>query len=293
MPGAMDAALHVALERLLEHLVHELRCALPDRLVGVYLQGSFALGAADEDSDVDFVVAVGRPLRRDGVRRLQDLHDRIHDLPNPWARRLEGSYFEAELLRTCGRREERTWYLDNGARRLIRSRHCNTAVVRQTLRRHGICLWGPEADTLVDEVPTALLRDEILTTMQGWGHEILSDPCRFAGRWQQGFIVLSFCRMWRDLATGEVGSKQRGAAWAKSQLDRAWWDLIDRAWSTRRDPALAVRMPPDRHDWERTLSLVRIITDECAPWDPDERPQRRPALTEQHQRPRHGSMSLR
>lgn len=261
----MDNALRTALDVLLEQLVDELRCVLPDRLVGVYLQGSFALGAADEDSDVDFVVVVGKPLRRDGVRRLQDLHDRIHDLPNPWARRLEGSYFEAELLRTCGRRNERPWYLDNGARRLIRSRHCNTAVVRQTLREHGICLWGPEADTLVDEVPTALLRDEILTTMQEWGHEILDDPRRVASRWQQGFIVLSICRMWCDLATGEVGSKQRGAAWAKSHLDGAWWDLIDRAWSTRHDPAVAARVPPDPQDWERTLLLVRLITNECAP----------------------------
>jgi predicted nucleotidyltransferase len=171
----IDAALREALEELLGQWVDELQRALPRQLIGVYLQGSLALGAADVDSDVDFVVAVERALRRSEVARLQALHASIHDRPNPWARRLEGSYFPAALLRTYGRPGERLWYLDHGARKLVRSTHCNTAVVRQTLREHGIRLSGPEPGMLIDEVPPDVIRDEIQVS----GYSSIAQPWAF------------------------------------------------------------------------------------------------------------------
>ncbi len=52
-------------------LVDGVRAALEDDFVGAYLVGSFALGAADEFSDVDFVVVTERVLGADAVERLQ------------------------------------------------------------------------------------------------------------------------------------------------------------------------------------------------------------------------------
>jgi hypothetical protein len=244
---------------ILADLADGLKEAIPNQLVGLYLQGSFALGEADEHSDVDFVVAVRWPLDDRAVARLQVMHGHLHDHHDAWARHLEGSYFPLEVLRDCERRDERLWYLDNGARQLIRSSHCNTAVVRQIVREHGVVITGPDPEDLIESIPASLLRTEIRVSMRTFGAEILADPTRFANRFYQGFIVLHFCRMWCDLESGSVGSKRRGAAWVKERAGRPWDSLIDGAWATRPDPARSVRTPADPADFEHTLEFVRLV----------------------------------
>jgi hypothetical protein len=193
------------------------------------------------------------------VDRLQELHARIHDIPDRWARHLEGSYFPLPVLRGLVRRDEPLWYLDNGAQHLIRSTHCNTAVVRQTLRQHGVVIVGPEAGTLIDPVSVSDLRAEMLTSLREWAARILTEPDRWATRFYQGFIVLHHCRLWRDIETGTVGTKRQGTAWVKERIEPPWLDLIERAWPTRHDPATSVRTPADADDFARTLDFVRLV----------------------------------
>ena len=46
------------LNTVLRELVDRLQAALGDNFVGAYLQGSFAVGDFDQDSDCDFIVVV-------------------------------------------------------------------------------------------------------------------------------------------------------------------------------------------------------------------------------------------
>jgi RimJ/RimL family protein N-acetyltransferase len=255
------------LNAVLDRLVAEIRDALGDVFVGAYLQGSFAVGDFDRLSDVDFIVAVAEELSDDHVRALQAAHARVYGLACVWAQHLEGSYFPLHVLRRCDRRGRPLWYLNHGAWSLVRDGHCNTAVVRWIVREHGVVLAGPSPETLVDPVPTEVLREEILATIRDWGQEVLSEPERFSNRFYQGFIVLSYCRMPHDLHTGRVGSKREGAEWAKATLDPSWSGLIDRAWDTRPNPALSVRQPADPEEFERTLEFVRHMIEETAHLD--------------------------
>ena len=52
----------VELNAILGQLTRGVQAVLGLNLVGVYLQGSFACGDADEHSDVDFLVVIGQPL---------------------------------------------------------------------------------------------------------------------------------------------------------------------------------------------------------------------------------------
>jgi predicted nucleotidyltransferase len=81
----------------LVEFVKEVRAALGDNVVGVYLQGSFALGAADEWSDVDFIVAVDRTVI--DLTPLNAIHAHLYQQPVDWAKHLEGSYIPIALLR--------------------------------------------------------------------------------------------------------------------------------------------------------------------------------------------------
>jgi hypothetical protein len=247
------------LNAVLHQLVAGVRDVLGDALTGVYLQGSFAIGDFDRHSDVDFVVATEGELSDDHVRALQTAHARVYGLDCVWAQHLEGSYFPTDVLRDCGRRGEPLWYLNHGAWSLLRSNHCNTVVVRWVVREHGVVLAGPGPASLVDPIPTELLRQDILDDMRGWGHEILTEPERFNNRFYQGFIVLNYCRMLHDLHTGRVGSKRAGAEWAKAALDPSWSGLVDRAWDCRPNPALSVRQPADPEEFDRTLEFVRHV----------------------------------
>ena len=248
------------LNAVLSELTEGLQTILGSQLVGIYLQGSFAVGDFDRNSDVDYIIVVEPELTGDQVSELQSMHARIYDLDCAWAQHLEGSYFPKETLRLPPQPGETLWYLDNGARQLIRSVHCNTRVVRWQLRQHGVALVGPQPTTLMPTIPDAELRREILAVIHDWGGEILANPEHFNNRFYQGFIVLSFCRMLHSLHTATIESKRSGAEWVKAHLDPAWHDLIDRTWATRPVPEISVRTPADPADFQRTLEFVRHVT---------------------------------
>jgi len=256
-----DPTPYPGLNSVLQELVDSIREILQENFVGAYLQGSFAVGDFDEHSDVDFIVVVEEVLSNEEVDALQVMHERIYGLTSPWAQHLEGSYFPKDVLRDLSRRGEELWYLDHGARVLIRSDHCNTLVVRWTVREKGVVLAGPPPERLADVVPAEMLRAEIRDVITGWGREILEDPGHYENRFYQGFIVLNFCRMLHDLHTGDVGSKRAGAEWAKGHLDPSWPGLIDRAWACRPDPARSVRQPADPADYASTLAFVQYAID--------------------------------
>lgn len=247
------------LNEVLDQLVGRIRVALDSNLVGAYLQGSFALGDFDEHSDVDFIIVLDRQLTAGQVESLQTIHGRIFALECPWAQHLEGSYFPKDILRSMPNQGEQLWYLDHGAQRLIQSDHCNSIVVRWTLRNYGLTLTGPAPESLIEPIPVLLLRREIFATINEWGQEILANPERYNNRFYQGFIVLNYCRMLRDLIEGDLSSKRTGAEWAKRNLDPSWAGLIDRAWDGRPDPARSVREPADPNDFMGMLAFVRYV----------------------------------
>ena len=251
------------LNTVLAALLDRVQAVVADAFVGLYLQGSFAVGDFDEHSDVDFIVAMSRQLTAEQVAALNHLHDTLFEMPIPWARHLEGSYFPPDVLRDYARAGEPVWYVDHGARFVIESDHCNTALVRWVVREQGVTLAGPPPATLIDPVPVDVLRDEMRAVILDWGAEILANPEHFRNRFYQGFILLSYCRMLHDLINERPGSKLAGATWAKTHFDPAWHGLIDRAWDTRPDPATSVRTRPDPADFAATLDFVRLVMAEA------------------------------
>lgn len=247
------------LNAVLDALVSRLDDVLDDNLIGAYLQGSFALGDFDQHSDADFVAVIDDDLSPQQVDALQLMHDQVYHLGPEWARHLEGSYFPIAVLRDFERRGEELWYLDNGARALIRSDHCNTLLVRWIVREKGVTLAGPPPLTLLDPIPTQLLREEMFAVLMTWGQQILDDPSPWSNRFYQGFIVLNYCRMLHDLHTGYPGSKRAGAHWARRNLDPSWAPLIDDAWGSRPDPARKVKEPADPETYALTLKFLAYV----------------------------------
>jgi Domain of unknown function (DUF4111)/Nucleotidyltransferase domain len=248
------------LDVVLQELVGDVRDVLGESFCGAYLQGSFALGDADEDSDVDFIVVTHDEVTDAELDALQDMHRRIYALPSPWAQHLEGSYVPKERLRRVETPPSPLWYLDNGATELVRDAHCNTAVVRWILREHGVVLAGPDPTSLVAPVTPDELRAEERTAIDDWAEWAREPHPRFGpgamSRRQQGLLVLSFCRILHTLESGRVTSKPQAGEWALRALPAEWRSLIRRALDDRPGQWRQVHEQADPQAVERSLAFV-------------------------------------
>lgn len=271
------------LNAVLEHLSDNLRRILGDELIGLYLQGSFAIGDADAMSDCDFIAVVQSDLTPQTQAALQAMHAAIHDLPHePWRHRLEGSYVPAAILRRLtpeprdppGEPRGPGWkdpglsgsparrypfvYLDHGAKVLVRSEHDNTQVVRWSLREKGVTLLGPEPRTLIDPVTAAMLRAEVRQTMDD---ALAVDLEPMAMKAWQSFWVGLFCRILHTIATGQVSSKKAGAAWALAHLDPEWRGLIERAQKVKEGDRAEAMSPADPEEVAATRAFARYAVE--------------------------------
>ncbi len=80
------------LDELLAELLGHWQRILGENLVGAYVQGSFALGSGDQQSDCDWLVATRGSLTDLQIAQLRKLHDDIPTREGHWCHDLEGSY---------------------------------------------------------------------------------------------------------------------------------------------------------------------------------------------------------
>jgi predicted nucleotidyltransferase len=237
---------------------------LDDNLIGIYLQGSAAVGDMDVFSDVDFIVVTGKDLNEYELADLQKMHSDFYDRKsqNHWAEHFEGSYFSKDVLRRTDQLDVKLAYIDNGSSLLEWDIHCNTLVVRWCLREFGIALVGPSPDSLVDPVPADLLKAEIQQVMAEWGEEIFARGTN-SSRFYQPFITISYCRMLHTLTTGRIHSKPAGVAWALENLDPEWADLFYQVTAERGDSSERARQSADPTDMQRTLEFVAYANEKA------------------------------
>jgi len=248
------------LNRLLVELVAGAREALGDGFCGAYLQGSFAVGDADEHSDVDFVVVTEDEVTPEQRAELRALHQRLYALPTSWAQHLEGSYIPRAILRRADPERRPLLYLDNGATEFELDSHDNTLVVRWSLREHGVVLAGPDPRELVEPITADELRAEVRWALGLWQEWFRSTGS--IDRRALAVAVLSHARVLHTLAVGEVRSKRAGGEWALQTLDPEWAPLLRWALEDRPDPWTKVREPAD----PALLRRARQLADYAARW---------------------------
>ncbi len=245
------------LNKILASLVSESRLVLRENFLAAYLLGSFAVGDWDKDSDVDFMVVTEHDLSLEDVIVLEAMHTCIFATDSYWAKHLEGTYFPREWLKRLDDSLGQPYYLDNGSRELVRSKHDNELVVRWVARERGITLAGPSPSEFIDPMPASELCKEVLATMHTWAGEIKNGSYSIDSRWAQPFTVLSYCRMLHTLSVGRVESKPAGARWALAELDsRCWAGLIQRALDERPDQYLKCLQVADPMDVHSTLEFI-------------------------------------
>lgn len=234
---------YAELNGVLHDLVTEARCALGDAFVGAYLQGSFALGAGDLNSDCDFLVVVRARPDEQQEAALRTLH---RDLPRRdgfWNRHLEGSYAVAADLRTTAGLGREWLYVDHGSDQMAWSTHCNQPWTRWILRERGITLVGPCPVALLEPLPDDLLREAARAGLATLVDDVLA-WCPPTVAWCQRYLVVHASRGLYTVRTGEVASKRDALRWAMMHADPRWRPLLQQVQADRDlglDPAVAPR----------------------------------------------------
>lgn len=230
------------LDAVLTDLDQAVRAILGGSYVGCYLEGSFALGAGDAESDADFLVVTTEPPAGDAEAALRRLHDEIPTRPGIWHRNIEGSYAHVGSLRDNARVGEAWLYADRGHRELIWDAHCNTPHTRWVLRNHGIVVGGPPPAELVADVPEQALRAEARAALPGTldSIRVWADMDH---AWTQRYVVQTYCRVLFTAVNGRVASKPAALRWAHDNLDPAWRPLLAQVAADRLSPWQPVDPP--------------------------------------------------
>jgi predicted nucleotidyltransferase len=243
------------LNAVLVELAERAMAILGDNFVGAYLQGSFAVGDADLASDCDFLIPVHGPIQPTQEGALRALHREFPARDDYWAKRLEGSYPDKEELRMLAGLGKEWLYIDNGLSEMEWSTHCNTEVVRWSLRECGVTIIGPDPKTFVDEVSADVLRAKMRQEMAHFLPNLNAWTGIDRNAWSQRYAVTTLCRIMQTFDTGRITSKRAALLWGRDHLDGAWSDLIQRAIDDRKAQWDA---PANPDDVKRTLAFLEF-----------------------------------
>jgi hypothetical protein len=214
------------LDALLAELVGHWQRILGKDLVGAYVQGSFALGAGDQQSDCDWLVATRGPLTEPQIAQLRELHDEIPTREGHWCHDLEGSYAPVGELASVDHLGREWLFNNHGHRTLEWDDHCNRAYTRRILREHGITLTGPAPRSLMPVVPADVLRREAAASLPTLLDDLATWIDIDTSAWGQRYAVVTACRILYTLETAEVASKQGALEWALRTLEPRWRPLL-------------------------------------------------------------------
>lgn len=245
------------LDAILTGHIQAVRSVLGEQFIGGYLQGSFALGGGDAQSDCDFIVVTTTPPAGDVERELRRLHDGIPGRAGVWNQNLEGSYPDERSLRNVAGQGTQWLYANRGHRELIWSDHDNTPHTRWILRHHAVVIDGPPIADLVDEVPDVVMRAEARQALPGMIDGI-GEWADLGNAWTQRYIVQTYCRVFYTLETAGVVSKPGALTWGAQRFDSQWQPLIQQVQQDRSLPWHPVD-PPRPGSLARALEFAAYV----------------------------------
>jgi len=245
-------------DAMLRRLTIEVRAALAEQLVGVYLHGSLAAGGFELGrSDVDVLVVTEGELGKERLAALAVAHARLQASGLHWVTRLEVSYIPRDALRRYdpnktvhpALRMDGSFGHDGHGSDWVLQRH--------VIRERGIVLAGPEPHTLIDPVSPEQIRWAARETLHEWWAPQLDDHSRLRSDEYQAYAVLTMCRALYTLHHGDVAPKAAAARWARETLDREGAAGHGRSWSALIAQAEAWRHGDVLDALDETLALIR------------------------------------
>ena len=216
-----------ARDEIIEKYVHRSAEILKDKLTGIYLHGSAAMGCYQpKKSDLDFLVVVDEKLTAAEKREYMDMVLEL-DAEGP-AKGIEMSIVTRDvcdpfvyptpfILHYSRAHTERYRKDPEDYIRTMNGTDKDLAAHFTVIRSRGICLYGLPVREVFGEVPEKDYLDSIMDDVSGAGKEITDHPM---------YLILNLTRVLGYLKKKEVLSKQEGGTWGLKNLPEKYHPLI-------------------------------------------------------------------
>lgn len=226
-------ALPAEVKQLMGQYIAELKeIFLDEKIVGVYIYGSIALGAFHiETSDVDFVTVISDSVNEAEKQQLVELHKK---LSSTLGKRMDGMYIPlADLGKYNDEMNEYVYCAEGKAD--IGYWDIN-AVTWWTLKNQGITVIGKEAEDL----PFQIKWDDVVNTMKYnvehyWSEKVNRPYLFFIEEWVESAVV-TMGRILYTLDHKTIVSKDRGLQYLLERSVEEWELLLKEVARIRQNP---------------------------------------------------------
>ncbi|PFJ09120.1 nucleotidyltransferase [Bacillus cereus] len=206
---------------------------LEEKIVGVYVYGSIALGAFHiETSDVDFVAVIHDCVNEVEKQRIIELHNKLSK--SNLGKRMDGMYIPLADLGKYNDEMNEYVYCANGKADIG---HWDiNAVTWWTLKKQGITVIGKEAEDL----PFQIQWDDVVNTMKYnvehyWSEKAERPYLFFIEEWVE-FAVVTMGRILYTLENKTIDSKDRGLQYLLERSVKEWEPLLKEVERIRNNP---------------------------------------------------------
>jgi hypothetical protein len=227
-----------------------------ERVHGIYLYGSLALGAFDPDqSDIDFITVLNGEISNDDEEQLKVVHLRSNS--NRYGAKMDGCYLTVDQVGKLNHELERYPFYAEG--KMHHGHYDLNNITWWLLQTKGIVVYGEPLSTLKlniqwSDVQTTL--NDNLNTY--WNEKLERDMCFFYDDWIE-FGVITVSRIFLSLKYESIFSKTEAVAKTLPLLPSLYHPILLEGSRLRTNPesesyyhSTAVR----REDMKRFLSYI-------------------------------------
>jgi predicted nucleotidyltransferase len=232
--NGIKQALPEEVKQLMEQYIVGLKeIFLDEKIVGVYIYGSTALGAFHiETSDVDFVAVIHDYVNEAEKQQLVELHKKLSK--STLGKRMDGMYIPLADLGKYNDAMKEYVYCAEGIADI--GYWDINAVTWWTLKKQGITVIGTEAENL----PFQIKWDDVVNTMKYnvehyWSEKAKRPYLFFIEEWVESAVV-TMGRILYTLENKTIVSKDRGLQYLLERSTKEWEPLLKEVERIRHNP---------------------------------------------------------
>jgi predicted nucleotidyltransferase len=230
----MNPRVPEAIRPMLQAYLDLLDRELPNLIAAVYLHGSIALDAFDEQrSDIDIVAVMAHPASADEAQKLAAVHQTIAQQYPRWL--LEGSYLLASDL---GKPETEIaphpTYHDNQFNPA--GQFDSNPVTWWVLKNKGVAVRGDDPQTLPYTVDWDALLTYMHSNMNSYWASFATNPTRIVRNLSDegvAWTVLGILRQYYTFRENDITSKIGAGEYALQHVPAEWHNLVQDALDIR------------------------------------------------------------
>ncbi len=207
---------YTEINELIKELLNGIQAVLGNKLAGLYLYGSLAIGDFDENiSDIDLLCATTTNIDENDFEKLDQMHKWFVQKYEQWNDRLEIAYLSIDTLQSPVIQQDQIAIISPGEPFNIKKIGADWLINFYVIREQGITICGDDSKKIIKPISKQEFIDAVKSQALEWRDWISHTKY---SRSYQGYAILTMCRALYACKTGKQPSKINAALWAMKEL---------------------------------------------------------------------------